>query len=289
VDGEHYDSQTKGSPVVSQMTVMIVLTLITMGRYVVKLKDVNGAFLLPDLKENERIYMEIPKGFERHYDPDKEVWLLLKTLYGLIQAAYAFWTLLVNAFKKIDYKRSCVDPCLFYRWKEGQLYIWMSWVDDLLACGPDQNKLKPELDAMDDQFECEDGGELKEYVGCKIEYDRKIPIMKLTQPVLIQSFEDEFEVNKLGRDVSTPAIPNTVIVTKAEKEGTEKDKTYMRSGVGKLLHLVRWSKPEIFNAVQELTRVISEAGAEHIKAMKRCMKYCVQTKERGRVIKPNMT
>ena len=114
VDGEHYDSQTKGSPVVSQMTVMIVLTLITMGRYVVKLKDVNGAFLLPDLKENERIYMEIPKGFERHYDPDKEVWLLLKTLYGLIQAAYAFWTLLVNAFKKIDYKRSCVDPCLFY-------------------------------------------------------------------------------------------------------------------------------------------------------------------------------
>ena len=165
----------------------------------------------------------------------------------------------------------------------------MSWVDDLLACGPDQNKLKPELDAMDDQFECEDGGELKEYVGCKIEYDRKIPIMKLTQPVLIQSFEDEFEVNKLGRDVSTPAIPNTVIVTKAEKEGTEKDKTYMRSGVGKLLHLVRWSKPEIFNAVRELTRVTSEAGAEHIEAMKRCMKYCVQTKERGRVIKPTMT
>ena len=169
IDGEHYDSQTKGSPVVSQMTVMIILTLITMGQYVAHLKDVNGAFLLPSLKESERIYMEIPKGFEKWYDPETELWLLLKTLYGLIQAAFAFWAILVQAFYVMKYKRSVADPCLFYKWKDHQLYMWVSWVDDLLAGGPSNNKLKPELEAMDEQFDCQDSGELQEYVGCKIE------------------------------------------------------------------------------------------------------------------------
>ena len=139
---------------------------------------------------------------------------------------------------------------------------------------------------MQQEFKCEDGGILQEYVGCKIEYDPKVPIMKLTQPVLIKSLVDEFGVNKMGRESSVPATAGTVL-NRNEEEGTEVDKTRMRSGVGKLLHLVRWSRPEIFNAVRELTRVTSVASKAHLNAMKKCMTYCVETKQRGRVIKPD--
>jgi hypothetical protein len=38
------------------------------------------------------------------------------------------------------------------------------------------------------EFECNDLGELKEYVGCKIDCDYETRSIKITQLVLIQSF-----------------------------------------------------------------------------------------------------
>ena len=77
--------------------------------------------------------------------------------------------------------------------------------------------------------------------------------MKIAQPVLIQSFKDEFDIKESGRAVETPAAPNTAL-PKGDEEGTEGDKSKMRCGAGKLPHLVRWSRPEIFNAVREQDR-----------------------------------
>jgi hypothetical protein len=47
---------------------------------------------------------------------------------------------------------------------------------------------------MQQYFECEDIGELKEYVGCKIDQNKKDESLKITQPVIIRSFQDEFGV-----------------------------------------------------------------------------------------------
>ena len=45
---------------------------------------------------------------------------------------------------------------------------------------------------MIERIDCDDVGEMKEYIGCKI--DRKGGQLKLTQPVLLQSFIDEFHL-----------------------------------------------------------------------------------------------
>ena len=37
-------------------------------------------------------------------------------------------------------------------------------------------------------FKCNDGKSMKNYVGCKVERDSKTKTLKLTQPVMIQSF-----------------------------------------------------------------------------------------------------
>ena len=66
--------------------------------------------------------------------------------------------------------------------------------------------------AMMDRFECEDCGELKEYVGCKIDRDGRE--LKFTQPVLLQSYSDEFELPE--RKMTTPATPGSVL-QKVEK------------------------------------------------------------------------
>lgn len=53
--------------------------------------------------------------------------------------------------------------------------------------------------------------ELEEYDGCKVGYDRKSGWMKLAQTFLLQSFDDEFQLSSI-RDVTTPVVPNTILL-----------------------------------------------------------------------------
>jgi hypothetical protein len=63
--------------------------------------------------------------------------------------------------------------------------------------------------------------------------------------------------------------------------------TKYRSGVGKLLHLAKWSRVDVLNRVRELSRFMTSPRESHWKAMLRCMKYIVMTPERGLLLKPN--
>ena len=91
------------------------------------------------------------------------------------------------------------------------------------------------------------------------------------------------------KDYNTPMEANKTL-EKAEPEQFQGSKvqTYFRKGVGKLLHLMRWSRPEVMNPVQELSRQMTNPG-NHFKAMHRVMKYCVLNPERGWTLKPQGT
>jgi hypothetical protein len=220
------------------------------------LLDVKGAFLCGNFENGEKIYMEIPQGFERFYGKNS-VLLLLKTIYGLKQAALAFWRELLKAFRHMKYGRSKADPCLYFRWTAFGLILWLSWVDDCLVGGKDEGVKKAKAHMMD-LFDCDDVGELKEYVGCKVDYDRNAGTMKLTQPVMIQSFQDEFELPE-GKSSNTPAIPGTVMSEgEVINQVDDKMQSTYRSGIGKLLHMMRWTRPEIMNSVRELSRFVGK-------------------------------
>ena len=77
--------------------------------------DVNGAFLFGEFRENEHIYMKVPKGFEYFYSSNVLLYLG-KTLYGVKNAAKAFWGLLLRIMNSMGYKRNRTDPCLYYKW-----------------------------------------------------------------------------------------------------------------------------------------------------------------------------
>jgi hypothetical protein len=102
-----------------------------------------------------------------------------------------------------------------------------------------------------------------------------------------QSFSDKFNLPE-GPISNTPATPGKALVrAKPEDCVTEQEQFKYRSRVGKLLHMMRWSRPEILNAVQELSRYMPGASMAHIKAMHHTMKYCIGTAERGLLLKPN--
>ena len=66
------------------------------------------------------------------------------------------------------------------------------------------------------KFDAIDEGQLREYVECKITKNMGKRWLKFTQPVLLQSFADEFKINKM-KDYNTLMEANKTL-EKAEPE-----------------------------------------------------------------------
>lgn len=71
-----------------------------------------------------------------------------------------------------------------------------------LICGKPEG-VKEAKHEMIMQFECHEVGKLKEYVGCKVDQNEEEGWIKLTQPVLMQSYVDEFDLSD-GETLKTP-------------------------------------------------------------------------------------
>jgi hypothetical protein len=287
VPGIHYDESSIASPVVSFITIRVTLVLMLMARWSGEILDVRGAFLKGTFANGEKLYMHVPQGMKRHYKPNT-VLHLKKTIYGLKQAAYRFWIFLLSIVYDLGCTRSEADPCLYYKWTDkGSLVLWLSWVDDCLLLGPKEELMELKKQIMS-AVECDDGGELNEYVGCKLDWDKQNGTLKFTQPVLLQSFKDEFDTE--GTDMPiTPGIPLKTLQLGKEQPVTGLRRTYYRSGVGKLMHLKRWSRPEMTNAIRDLSRYNANGSEQHIQAMHRAMRYALSTPKRGLTLSPSGT
>jgi hypothetical protein len=131
IDGEHYEEDNKATPVVNDITIRIALCIMVMAAWTAHIMDVHGAFL----KGKFNVFMTVPQGLEKYYTEDA-ILLMLRTIYGLKQAAIAFWRETLKAFKYMQYNHSKADPCMQFKWTVYGLILWLSWVHDFMVCGP---------------------------------------------------------------------------------------------------------------------------------------------------------
>ncbi len=223
-------------------------------------------------------------AFKEFYDDDT-VLLLKKCLYGLKQAAIALNRKLLTAASKIGLKHSSADPCLYYKWEEKRLVILISWINDNMIVGPSDLVLKLKSNLIE-QFKWDNCRVLTEYIGNKIEWVGE-DMIQLVQTVLTQSYEDKFELG--NRCYTTPAQPGTVLMHPVEGKEVLKsdDQTTLRSGVGKLMYQMQYSRPDIAQAVQDLAQYMSCGNSKMLEAMKRCMRYVLCTREAGLLLMPS--
>ena len=82
--------------------------------------------------------------------------------------------------------------------------------------------------------------------------------MKLTQLVLIQLLQDEFDIlTKTPKHL--PGPPEKELLSKGELLTLEEEKIY-RLGVGKLLFLMRYSRLDVLNSVRELRKHMTDGS-----------------------------
>jgi hypothetical protein len=87
----------------------------------------------------------------------------------------------------------------------------------------------------------------------------------------------------------TPRTPGFGIIcpTIPEDQISEEDQAVYRAGVGTLLYQIKYSRPDIANLVQKLSKCMDTATPAAFKEMKRVMRFISATKDFGLRIEPD--
>ena len=133
------------------------------------LVDVEGAFLNGEFEhpDKHKLHVKIPEAYQQWYPP-WAVFLLLKTQYGTVQAALQYYRECCKALAYLKFKRNPAEPCMFYKYVDGKMVLFILWVDDSCLVGDKAAVLQAVKD-FTSLWDCKDLGELKEYVGCKVD------------------------------------------------------------------------------------------------------------------------
>jgi hypothetical protein len=273
------------SPVVNDVTFRIMLIAKMVWKLDSMTFDVETAFLLGDL--DEEIYMQCPPGMDA---TDDECLLLLQSIYGLVQAARQFWKKWAFILeKKLNFRRSAADPCLFTRGTGAQLLVICLYVDDGIALGkkPEILKFFEELKAEGITITTEET--MGDYLSCEIRMNSDMTKAWLGQPHMVKKIEKTFGkmVEHLPK-YKTPGTPGQGLVR--PKDGdikvTPEKQTMYRSGTGMLLYCTKHSRPDISNSVRELTKLLDGATPVAFKEMLRIIKFVLDTSTLGLRIEP---
>merc|ERR1711963_1012019 len=87
----------------------------------------------------------------------------------------------------------------------------------------------------------------------------------------------------------TPSTPNFKLIRVKEGEGilNAVEQTLYRCGVGILLYLVKHTRPDIANAIRELSKAMDIGNYVHWKELLKVVLFALKTKEKGLVLKPD--
>jgi len=189
---------------------------------------------------------------------------------------------------KLGFLISAADPCLFSRAMARMIIIIFLHVDDGFACGKLQELLHF-FKEVKQLLKLTMEESIGDYLSCEVNFKEDKTRAWLGQPHMIKKIEKAFgEKAYRLMEYLTPGNPAFRVVRPkddSERISSEMQSEYM-SGVGMLLYLVKYSRPDIVNAVRELTKCMDGATPEAYKEMLRLIKFVLCTKTWGLKIMP---
>jgi transposase InsO family protein len=232
--------------------------------------DVSTAFLHADL--DEEVYLQLPTQFA-----NEKVWRLKKALYGLRQAAHAWYKTLHAALIRLGFTAHSADPCLFYRDASSGRVFMLFHVDDALVAGCDLSIVETAKKDISEVFQITDMGAARFFLG--IEIIQSPSGIHLNQEAYCNALLDKHGMYD-SKSKRTPFSLGTTLV----KEGdplSEQDHATYRSIVGGLLYLSVNTRPDIAFSVGALARYMSAPTEQHMAAAKHVLRYLSGTRTHG--------
>jgi hypothetical protein len=129
---------------------------------------------------------------------------LEKTIYGLVQAARAWWKEFIRVLtQKMGFEPYPNDNCLLRRKTNDGIVFMVLYVDDCFVVG-DKAAIDKTLNDISTHFDIKREASVKEFIGCDI--IKRSDSVELWQPVLIKKLLGTFADNIKGmKSYKTPA------------------------------------------------------------------------------------
>ena len=158
------------------------------------------------------------------------------------------------------------------------------YIDDMLIVGNTEDVNKA-MQILQQLFEVKAPTTLEDYLGVRVIKSKNGEKAWLRQPTIIKNLEKRFDEDvKTLKSTLTPGSPGFVgqIVVEDEDKVAEKEKVLHRSGVATLF------RPEITNAVRELSKSMDGPSKLHLRELRRVAKFVLDIKDFGLDIVPTM-
>lgn len=251
------------SPVAKMATIRTLLAVGNQYKFYFKQLDIKTAFL--NGKLNESIFIYPPKGVTCK---NGYILKLKKSIYGLKQAAKC-WNDTINEFLvNLGFQRSTADYCLYYKSSGKDIIFVLIYVDDIILAGINLNIIEKCKKDLMNKFELQDKGDLKNFLGLEIEYDRDKGFLEISQKRYLQGILKKFNFENCN-SISTPIDPKCAMNT----HNYESEKEPVRELVGCLMYLMLGSRPDISFSVNYYSRYQDKNVSEVWKGLKRLMRY----------------
>jgi hypothetical protein len=161
---EGIDYEETFAPVSQYASICTIIALAASMGWKLHQVDVNTTFLNGDIEEE--VYIEQPEGFMIH-DEKPHVCSLKKSLYGLKQTPRAWYKKMDRFLMSLGFKKSVVDPNLYYNIVGDECMIFILYVDDLFLTGSERLILECKR-ALTSEFEMKDLGMMHYFLGIEV-------------------------------------------------------------------------------------------------------------------------
>lgn len=282
---EGIDFDQTFSPVVRIETVRVLLAIVATKDLHLHQWDFETAFLNGILEET--IYMRLPQGTKTNFKG--EVLKLLRSIYGLKQAARVWYQLLKTTFAEFGFTPTPADPCLFLKKTANTWTACSVSTDDLLVASNSVDEMATLKKKMASKFRITDMGNPSWFLGMHIQRNRSERTLKLSQQRYVQDLLEKYNMT----DCKTHETPynKSVVLSKSMCPTTDEEKQAMaekpyRSLIGAVLHLSNMTRSDIAETVSTLSRFVSNPGQAHWTAAKRLLRYLKKHAALGPVYGP---
>ena len=262
-------------PVVRFESIRTIIALAAKNNLQLHQLDITTAFLNGKLQED--IYMKQPEGFEIK-GKEHMVCKLKKSIYGLKQSPRCWNQALDKDLKKIGFKPSGNDPCIYTLYSEEEVYILAVYVDDVILAGKSSEKIQQIINKIAEKFDIKDMGKLHHFLGVKVIQLEPGKIW-IGQSAYIKDILTKFNMEH-SKVVATPVETGTKLI-KATDDDELFDQEIYQSAVGCLLYLSTKTRPDVAYAVSNVARYTSKPTKQHWVAVKRIMRYLNGTINHG--------
>ena len=272
------DFTEKYAPVAASTCIRLAVALATLKDLKMGCIDICQAFLHADLKKDEVVYVQPPKGYE---EEDGKVWLLSKALYGLIQAPLRYFEKFSAVVKDFGMVPVGFEGCMYVARKNGKTLWLVTYVDDCLLLYDDEEFATEFKDFVGKEFKYTDEGALAWHLGVKYEKDVGHGTTTLTQSNYIEELLRDYGMERCNP--APTAFPSGFIPTNKDcpKERNEERGEKYRRLVGSLQWLQTMTRPDLGYYVSVLSRFLANPGQTHMDAAMHVLRYLQGTKLLG--------